>query len=82
MSYISVHSIKTNGNPGSFYIVGTVISSGNTEAGIELFADDDATPEAINLAIAEAARQVCRANAENIAIDAPVMIFGVAAQVI
>lgn len=82
MAYIAVTNIAANGNPNSFYLAAIVVSSGNTNTGIEVYADDDATPEQINAAIAEAARDACRANSENIATDAPVMIFGGAVQVV
>lgn len=82
MAYISVHSVKTNSNGNSYYITANVISSGGTDSTLEAFEDDAATSEDINAAIAEAARNVCRANNESIDNDAPVMIFGAAVQVV
>jgi GT2 family glycosyltransferase len=79
--YIAVSAIQINYNPGAYNIQGTVVSSGGTNTGFEVFVDDNATAEDLNSAIAEAARGKCRENSENIDTDQAVTIFGGAVQV-
>lgn len=74
--YIAVSNIRAQFNPNSFYLVADVVSSGGTNTTIEVLADDSATASQIRDALAEEARQACRANNEEIPTDAPVMVFG------
>lgn len=74
--YIAVAGFQIGSNPSAIYLIFPVISSGGTNTNAEVYLDDDATAAEMQADIAEAARQVCRANGENIDAGAPVTIFG------
>lgn len=81
MSYIAVSGLRVNPNPGSIYLAFDLVSSGGTSTSAEAFLDDDVTISEIHEAVAEAAREACRANSENVDAGARVNIFGGAVQV-
>lgn len=76
---ILVSSIQANPS-SNIYLTFQVVSP-VTQTGAEALIDDDATEAQINAAIAEAARQACRQNGEDVDTDAPVLIFGAVVQV-
>jgi hypothetical protein len=74
--YIAVSNMTVNTNPNNIYMTFTVVSAAGTSTVGEAYLDENATAAEMLDEIADTARSVCRANNEDVANDARVVIFG------